>query len=70
MMVRSINRTFMELKPESPQSSPAPSFVLIEPLWNWNMYLLTVQRSALSINRTFMELKLSKRKIGVNTSWY
>ena len=56
----SLNRTFMELKSFLGCGTRVFGFVLIEPLWNWNLILLRSLRWILSLNRTFMELKLRK----------
>ena len=51
------NRTFMELKSYCQSVILCTFFVLIVPLWNWNVYTAEQMVEAISSNRTFMELK-------------
>ena len=44
--------------------------VLIEPLWNWNIYEKQLKENANSINRTFMELKLKTKNLQVTGTAY
>ena len=52
------NRTFMELKFHYRFDNETVGFVLIVPLWNWNMINNDANTAVISSNRTFMELKL------------
>ena len=51
------NRTFMELKLEEFMISGAAIYVLIAPLWNWNILAAPAAGNIVGSNRTFMELK-------------
>ena len=51
------NRTFMELKSQTPNAPQMQSYVLIVPLWNWNIDMSATYGYAPRFNRTFMELK-------------
>ena len=53
----SSNRTFMELKFVMQVSVSQSLYVLIVPLWNWNMALSLTYFVNEGSNRTFMELK-------------
>ena len=55
------NRTFMELKLTWLINTKDNYFVLIVPLWNWNMLFgALLGKGTESSNRTFMELKFRK----------
>ena len=47
----------MELKQKKHRKKYPSMEVLIEPLWNWNVYAFRDVAAAEGINRTFMELK-------------